>query len=201
MDFISTHWQVAAQGMLTLFILWFINNGLQFIPGLTQHFFTWVQAKVGIVKNEHLKGVLQHVVAFAGQKVLMLENTEIAYLKQQAAAGNISKDQLPKLLQGVKDTAVDATVTDAKATGLWPLAIQFFGGSESSALKWLGDVVESHVSQIPSSGIQGLMANAPATGGTVLPLPERSKGNIVVKADLTAPPPAAPAPATPPAAT
>jgi len=123
------------------------------IPALTQHFLDWAQHQAGGVKNAAAAGVLNRFIALAGQKVLALENTEVSYLKEQLESGKITKDQLPTLMAGVKQRALDAVKADATAQGLWKDGLSVFLGSDNSLTNWLGDVIESHVAQLPTSNL------------------------------------------------
>lgn len=121
------------------------------IPALTQHLLTWAQSQAAGVKSAYAQGVLNRLIALAGQKVLALENTEVAYLQQQLSSGTITPSQLPALLAGVKQKAVDAVKADAAAQGLWSMALGVFLGDNAGLNNWLGDVIESHVAQLPSA--------------------------------------------------
>jgi hypothetical protein len=171
---IQQYWQSHGTQIVGVVLLFVINYGIQFIPGLTQHLFAALQHYAGMVKNNYVKGILDRLITLAGQKVLMIEQTEIDFLKKQALAGKVSKDQLPTLLAGAKQAALDAVKTDASAQGLWESALKIFGTNETAMQKWLADVVESQVNQLPPSGLQTgsvpAMNSAPATGGITQPL-------------------------------
>jgi hypothetical protein len=164
-----------------LFLFFFINNGLQYLPGLTSSLFQALQHGIGHIKNLYVQGVLKRITDLAQQKVLYIEQTEIEYLKSEAAAGHVSKDQLPDLLAGAKTTALKAVKNDAEMHGLWDAGVAVFQGNGPALMKFIDEAVESHVFSLPSSGLKDAMKNAPATGGTVVPLPER----LVAKVDLT----------------
>lgn len=160
-----------------------------------------VQAQAG--QNNYVQGVMQRLIALAGQKVLMLEQTEVAYLKQQLASGNITQAQLPGLLMGIKDHAVAAVLADAKAHGLWAQADKVFNGDGASLDKWLADVIESQVAQLPKAGLNAAIipsastakavsvAQAPAVEATPVVVPLVAVPTVVVPAaDPVVPPPA-----------
>ncbi len=140
--------------VLVAALLLLINYGLKYVPGVTQHLFGMGEHKVGTMKDIYVKGILYRFVTLAEQKVLMLENTEIQYIKTQAAAGMVTPAQLPTLLAGVKNKAIEAVKADASAQGLWATATSIFGGNEAALVKWLGDVIESNVAKLPPSGLQ-----------------------------------------------
>ena len=139
--------------VLTALALVLVNYLLPKLPGATQHFFDWIKGHTASIKNDYTRGVLNSMIALAGQKVLALENTEIVYIKQQLAAGKITKDQLPTLLKGVKERAMAQIKADATATGVFKDATNVFMGNESALTTWLSDVVESQVAQLPSIGL------------------------------------------------
>lgn len=151
-----------------------------------------VQAQGG--QNNYVQGVLQRLIALAGQKVLMLEQTEVQYLKQQLAAGQISSAQLPGLLMGIKDEAVKAVLQDAKAHGLWAQADKIFNGDGASLDKWLADVIESQVAQLPKTSLGSARIPKPATVQAVSlaqlpPVPELAAAPPApVTAELASPP-------------
>ena len=155
----STMWQhifmLVIQGALALIfstlIPIFVVKLLPKLPALTQHFVDWAQHQAGGVKNSYEQGVLQRAIALAGQKVLALENTEVAYVQSQLASGAITKDQLPALMAGIKQRAIDAVKADATAQGIWDILVKIFLGNSTSLTNWLGDVIESHVAQLPST--------------------------------------------------
>lgn len=141
-------------GLLSIIIAGFVNYVLPKVPGVTQHLIDMAKHKVGGLKNTYVQGILNRIITLGGQKVLMLENTEIQAIKAQAAAGKITPDQLPSLLQAVKVKAINSVKEDASAQGIWGSATSVFGGNETALLKWLGDAIESQVAQLPSSGLQ-----------------------------------------------
>jgi hypothetical protein len=138
-----------------------VNYVLPKIPGLTQFLIDLARHKASTLKNTYVKSVLDQIIALAGQKVLALENTEIQYLKAQAAAGNITSAELPALLAGIKNTAIQSIKADASAQELWTAALAIFGGNEAALIKWISDLIESHVAQLPPSGLQTSSTNAP----------------------------------------
>jgi len=134
-----------------------VNYLLPKLPGATSHFFDWIKSHTAGIKNAYAKGILDRLITLAGQKVLALENTEIEFLKQEVAAGRVTKEQLPALLKGVKDRAMELIKADANAQGIWKIALQIFLGDTSALSNWLGGVVESHVAQLPASGLNYTM--------------------------------------------
>jgi hypothetical protein len=155
---------VATAGVLV------VNYILPKLPGATAHLFDWMKSRTAGIKNSTMRNVLDHVITLAGQKVLALEQTEVAFIQQQLKDGKISKDQLPALMAGVKQKAIDSVKVDLTAQGLMKDVEGIFGGSPSSMTKWLGDVVESHVSQLPSTGL-GTPAVAPSIPPSEMPTP------------------------------
>lgn len=150
------------------------NWALPRLPGATGHLFGWIQAHTANIKNQTVKSLLSHVTDLAQQKVMALEQTEVAYLMQQVKGGQITKAALPVLLAGVKQRAIDSVKGDLNAQGLMSDAAAVFGGDQSNFTKWLGDVIESHVSMLPPSGMDSVklppasVAQAPAP----VPVPE-----------------------------
>lgn len=161
-----------------------INFLLPKLPGATAHLFDWLKSHTAGIKNAYAKGILDRLITLAGQKVLALENTEIEFLKQEVAAGRITKDQLPALLKGIKDKAMELIKADANAQGIWKIALQIFLGDTSALSNWLGGVVESHVAQLPSSGLSYTMAKPSE------PAPAKLASDVPLAASAT---PAAPA--------
>lgn len=137
------------------------------IPALTQHLLDWVKHQAAGVQNAYAAGVLNRLISLAGQKVLALENTEVAYLREQLSSGTITTAQLPTLMAGVKQRAIDAVKADANSQGLWKIALSVFLGSDSALTNWLGDVVESHVAQLSSNPTNSKVApSTPAPSTT-----------------------------------
>ncbi len=173
------NWQTIGNTLLAPALLMvgglIINYLLPMLPGATGHFFDWLKTRTAGMKNVGMRNLLDHAITLAGQKVLALEQTEVAYLQQQVASGAITKAQLPALLAGVKQKAMDSVKSDLTAQGLLQDVMALFGGSDGSFTKWLGDVVESHVAQLPPSGTDAPKV-APST-----PAPAASTGPSVPK--------------------
>ena len=110
-------------------------------------------SKKDIIKHTNAKAVLDRLISLSGQKVLALEQTEIALIKSRFSKGTITKEQLPSILLGVKELAISTIKRDATAQGIWNDAVNICGSPESVEL-WLKDLIESQVAQIPSSGLK-----------------------------------------------
>lgn len=155
---------VAGAGVLA------VNYVLPKLPGATQHLFDWLKSKTAGIKNDTMRSMLDHVVTLAGQKVYALEQTEVAYIQQQYKDGKITKDQLPQLMAGIKQKAIDSVRGDLNAQGILKDVSGLFGGNPAAMTKWLGDVIESHVSQLPATGL-GTPAVPPPVPASEMPTP------------------------------
>lgn len=117
---------------------------------LLKVFLTMASAKTAAINNLNQKTMLESLIALAGQKVLMVEQTYIQSVKKGLQEGTIKSTDLPSAFATAKNMVVDAVVRDAKALGSWePIAKKM--GADGCKM-WLSDVVESQVAQIPSSG-------------------------------------------------
>lgn len=124
------------------------------LPSLTARFFDWLSASAGHANNQFVAGVLQRLSTMVEQKVLAYENTEIEFLKEQAAAGKITKDNIPGLLAKMKEDLLAEVKQDATAHGLWDVSTKLFAGNEAALSVWLSGMVETHVAALPPSGLQ-----------------------------------------------
>lgn len=131
-----------------------VNYLLPKLPGATGHLFDYLKSRTAGMKNLAMRNLLDHVITLAGQKVMALEQTEVAFIQEQLAAGKLTKDQLPAMMAGIKQKAIDAVRNDLSAQGLFPQITSLFSGSPDAFVKWLDAVIESQVGQLPASGVE-----------------------------------------------
>jgi hypothetical protein len=168
------------KAVLALFGTFAVPYLLPKLPALTQKMFDWVHDQAAHVKNQYLSGVLQRLSTLVGQRVLAYENTNIEYLKEAAASGRISADELPRLLAEMKQKLMDEVKKDLSLQGLWTVLLQVFAGDESSLTKYVSSLVETHVAALPPSGLQS------PKGGEVAAM-AKSAGNVAKVAEPATP--------------
>lgn len=168
--FASIDWKTLGHAVLswliTVVVLYAIIPNLKKIPDATGKLFDWIRLQASHVKNQFAAGVLKRLSDLAEYAVLAAENIAIEDLKVLAAKGSLSPDDLKAALLKVKDDVMKQVKDHATAQNLWDYAVQIFNGKEDLLTKWLGDIIEAHVSKLPPSGLQ-----------TVHPALE-SKGNL-----------------------
>jgi hypothetical protein len=156
----------ALSWLLTAVVVYALIPNLSKIPVATGKFFDWLKTQAGHIKNQFAAGVLQRLSDLAFQAVQVAENIAIEDLKAQAATGKLSPADLLVALKKVKDDVLAQIRLHATAQELWKDALYIFGNSEGALLNWLDQNIESHVANLPPSGLQ-----------TVLPALE-AKGNL-----------------------
>lgn len=132
------------------------------VPFLAKQAISFFSAQTQRVKSEYIQGVLRRAIELAGQKVLMMEQTVISELKKQLASGKITKEQLPAVLEGVKNSTLEAVKRDAKAQGLWSQLDKVFNGHPGELDAWLNDVIESQVAQLQEAKLGSIKELPPA---------------------------------------
>jgi hypothetical protein len=154
------------KGSLSFIFVTFIPTvvvpALPKLPGLTAQGFTWLNSKIAMVKNAWVQGVLLRASSLLQQKVVALEQTEVAALKDKLASGTVTVDQLPSLLETIKQTAIQQAQADFTAQGLVSDLNTVFGGDQSALMKWIINEIENHVFNLPSSGIAAMKATMKA---------------------------------------
>lgn len=150
--------------LLTIFGAGAVRYLLPKLPAMTQQVFDWLHSQSAGVKNAYARGILDRLIDLVAQKVLMLENTAIEDLKQKAADGVLTQEELIEALKGVKQRAIDEVKGHASAQGIWDIAKTIFLGDETALTKWLGDTVESAVAKLPPSNLQTTTVMAAAQG-------------------------------------
>jgi hypothetical protein len=150
--------------LITVVVLYAIISNLKKIPDATGKLFDWLRQQAGHVKNQFAAGVLDRLCNMAEYAVLAAENIAIEDLKAQAASGKLSPEDLLVALKKVKDDVLAKVKEHATAQNLWQDAVILFNGKDDLLMKWLGDVVEAHVSKLPPSGLQSVLPALEAKG-------------------------------------
>lgn len=124
------------------------------IPGLTKAAFDAAKSKAGTMQNQFAAGILSRLAIVVEDKVLAWENTVIEDLKEKAADGRLSKDELTAEYGKLKDKFQGEVKDLAQAQKLWEMGLAVFGGSEEALKKWLDQTKEAAVAKLPPSGLQ-----------------------------------------------
>lgn len=119
-----------------------------FVYGLVIFGLSYARTLTKDIKHKYSRGVLDRLIGLAGQKVLMMEQVQVNYLKKQLKDGKVTKEEIAKLLTGVKHETIRMIKRDATAQNLWKDAQKVFIGDGEALERWISDVIESQVSQI-----------------------------------------------------
>jgi hypothetical protein len=143
-------------GIISVVAIVAIVPNLGKMPEFTKKGFDWLYAKAGTAKNVYVAGLLQRLTVLVRDVVLYMENTAVEDIKQKAADGKITKEEMLELLKGVKDRAITLCVDHIKLQGLFEVLSKVLFSTEDDLKKWLADHIETQVALLPSSGLQTL---------------------------------------------
>jgi hypothetical protein len=130
---------------------------LKLLPKLfpaTQAGIDWVKNQAANVKNEWARTLLNRVITLVGQKVLAFEQTFIEDMKTKVMQGRIDPKDIPAILKEEKDKLLAQLKAELTVQGLWNDLKVILGGEDGFIIKWLDQVLESQVAQLPPSGLQ-----------------------------------------------
>lgn len=130
------------------------------LPAATSNFIEWGKANAAKTKSEYANGLIRRMIDLLGAKVLAAENTLIQDLKEAAADGKVTKEELAAALKKVKEQVIADAKATASAQGIWGVIQDtLFKGDSVTVDKWLGDTVEALVAKLPPSGLQTVAAS------------------------------------------
>jgi hypothetical protein len=130
---------------------------LPFIVPLTPRVFEAIKNQTEKVKNDYARGVLRRLNEVVGQKVLAAENTAIENLKEKAADGKLTKEELDQALKEVKAQVWADIKSELTAEGIWKQLLYIFGGNDNVVVEYIAGaqgLIEAHVASLPPSGLQ-----------------------------------------------
>lgn len=136
-------------GALSVLIVPLVLFLLPKIPVFTKNIFAWLDSKTKAVNNEYAQGVLQRLSLLIQANVLAAEQTQAADIKQMAADGKITLEEMNAELAKVKADVMAKVKEMATAQKLWDAGLFVFANNENDLHKWVDTVTEAHVQSLP----------------------------------------------------
>jgi hypothetical protein len=187
----SINWSEITQQVLNyvlpIVIAFVVAKVLPKLSPTTQAGIDWLKGQASHVKNQAAAGILNRVISLVGQKVLAFEQTFIEDMKTKVASGRIDPKDIPGILKEEKDKLLAQLKSELTLQGIWDDAKALLGGEDGLVMKWLDQVLEAQVAQLPPSGLQTQASSGQPAAVALAPVPVAP----VVPAAPAVPPPAA----------
>lgn len=201
MDYLLHNWQnllgLVVTALVSVFGIGALIGLLPKLSGATEAGFEWLKAHAEIKGHEKVTIILQRTIVLVRTKVLEYENGAIEDLKEKAADGKLTKEELEDEYKKLSEKFRSDMKELLTLHGLWDVVKAFLGGgTEEGAFKVLDTLKNAAVAQLPASGLQTPKNQNeltwPATAMMAGEMKTKTPAEATTPVVPTVPPPAAP---------